>query len=170
MEALLLKDPMPAASDRKAKLYVRWRPAVFDLLARRLGNIEEAENLAQEALLRALDAMDTREIDNFAGYAMRIANNLATDRLRRRRFDSDTNPEDALTPIPANPDAAEFRRLRRAVGGLPEDMRRVIQLRYDLGLSFGEIAIELGMSKNGVFARHNNALDALRDMFAIRRG
>ena len=168
MEALRVSE-MSTKSDRKAKLYVRWRPAVFDLLARRLGNLEEAENLAQEALLRALDAVEKQEIENFAAYAMRIANNLAIDRLRRRRFDSDVSPEEALTPIPANPEAAEYRRLRRAVGRLPEDQRRIIELRFDLGLSFGEIAVELGMSKNGVHARHLRALEALRDMFAIRR-
>jgi DNA-directed RNA polymerase specialized sigma24 family protein len=52
---------------------------------------------------------------------------------------------------------------------LEEDDRRVILLRYDAQLSFAEIGVELGMSKNGVFARHNRALERLRDMFAIRR-
>ncbi len=169
MEALRVKEPIPSGADQSAELYVRWRPAVFDLLARRLGNLEEAENLAQEALLRAIDAAKVREIDNFAAYAMRIANNLAIDLLRRRRFDSDADPEDKLAPIPANPDAAEFRRLRMAVSRLPAEQRRVVLLRYDTGLSFAEIAVELGMSKNGAFARHNRAIDALRDMFAIRR-
>jgi RNA polymerase sigma-70 factor (ECF subfamily) len=152
-----------------AELYRRWYPAVLDLLARRLGNLEEAENLAQEALLKTLDVSKTQALNSFAAYAMRVATNLATDRLRRRRFESDADPDAQRTPLPANPNAAEFRRLRRAVGRLEEDDRRVILLRYDAQLSFAEIGVELGMSKNGVFARHNRALERLRDMFAIRR-
>jgi len=168
-EVSRLSERNSVRSDQHATLYLRWRPAILDLLARRLGNLEEAENLAQEALLRALDASNVQRIENFAAYAMRIANNLATDTLRRRRFGSDVAPENQLPPMPDNPNAAEFRRLRKAVGNLDEAERNVILLRYDTGLSFAEIAAELGMSKNGVFARHNRALDTLRDMFAIRR-
>ena len=163
-----LKDDSRRRAERAA-LYTRWRPAVLDLLARRLGNLEEAENLAQEALIRALDAAETRSIENFAAYSLRIANNLATDVLRRRRFHSDAAPEEHLRPMPANPGAAEYRRLRSAVDRLPADERQVILLRYDTGLSFAEIAVEIGMSKNGVFARHTLALNTLRTLFAIRR-
>lgn len=151
-----------------AELYARWRPAVFDLLVRRLGNVEEAEGLAQEALMRTLEAARGGGVRSFPAFALRVATNLATDALRHRRFDRDREDPDAL-PVPPEPEAAELHRLRRAVDELPEECRKIVDLRYAQGLSFAEIAAALGMSKNGVFARHERALDLLRGVFARRR-
>ena len=134
--------------DRQAAedLYVRWRQPVFDLLARRLGNLEEAENLTQDALLRALHASRTREVKRFGAYVMRVAHNLATDALRRRRFRGEVPDMEAALEVMPDLDAAEHVRLRRAVRQLPPDQRQVVLLRYDQELSFGEIAATLGMS------------------------
>ena len=150
------------------ELYARWRPAVFDLLVRRLGNVEEAEALAQDALLRSLDAARRDTLRSFPAYAMRVATNLATDAIRRRKLErARSDPED-LQADP-EPDRVELPRLRDAVDELPEECRRVLDLRYAEGLSFGDIAGALGMSKNGVFARHERALTLLRARFATRR-
>jgi RNA polymerase sigma-70 factor (ECF subfamily) len=152
-----------------AELYARYRPVVFDLLARKLGNLEEAEGVAQEALVRALDAARTQEVRSFAAFVLRIANNLAIDRIRRARFERErTDPEVALQ-IHFDPDQAELGRLEDAVAQLPPDLQQVVQLKYGEGLSFSEIGERLSLSKNGVFSRHNRALDLLRDAFARRR-
>lgn len=156
------------ASER-SELYRRHRPAVVDLLVRRLGNLEEAEALAQEALLRALDTAEREPLRSFVAYALRVASNLAIDALRRRRFDDPAADLDALPVEPSQAAAVDHRRLRTHVDRLPEDLREVILLRYLDGLSFSDIADRLQMSKNGVFARHERALDLLRATFAPRR-
>ena len=161
-----MTDPAEA---NDAALYRRYRPAVFDLLARRLGNVEEAEALTQEAMLRALAAARDKEIRSFVAFVMRIAQNLATDQLRRRRFEGGwVDPEQALT-VAADPERVELFRLRSAVMSLPDPYQEVVLLRYDAGLSFSEIAARLNMSKNGVFARHERALELLRATFDQRR-
>lgn len=144
-----------------AALYRHARPAVLDLLARRLGNWEEAEALAQEALVRTLDAARRGPLRSFRAFALRVATNLATDQLRRRRFEWAREDTDALV-AEADPDP-DLRRLRAALAELPDDVREVVELRYGQGLSFAEIATELSMSKNGVFARHERALARLRE-------
>lgn len=150
-------------------LYRRYHPGVLDLLVRRLRNIEEAEALAQEAMIRGLDARKSKTIRSFGAFAMRIAHNLATDLLRRRRFEGGyVDPESALWEE-SPPERIELFRLRGIVDALPEEAREIIDLRYQRGLSFAEIARELDMSKNGVFARHERALDLLRQAFARRR-
>ncbi|MCB9683861.1 MAG: sigma-70 family RNA polymerase sigma factor [Alphaproteobacteria bacterium] len=166
-------DPSPptavlTASER-SELYRRHRPAVVDLLARRLGNLEEAEALAQEALLRALDAASKETLRSFVAYALRVANNLAIDALRRRRFDLPGAEPDTLPVEPSQASLVDHGRLRDHVDRLPEDLRQVVILRYLDGMSFADIADRLQMSKNGVFARHERALDLLRETLAPRR-
>ena len=151
------------------ELYARWRPAVLNLLVRRLGNVEEAEALAQDALLRSLDAARRGALRSFPAYAMRVATNLATDAVRRRKLErARSDPEDLAATEPGA-DRLELPRLREAVDELPEECRQLLDLRYAEGLSFAEIAETLGMSKNGVFARHERALTLLRARFATRR-
>lgn len=159
----------PTSPPSDDALYRRYRPAVLDLLSRRLRNVEEAEALAQEAMLRGLDAAKTRPIRSFGAFVMRIAHNLATDVLRRRRFEGGyVDPEVALS-VESPPERIELFRLRGLVDTLPPESRQIIDLRYQRGLSFSEIARELDMSKNGVFARHERALELLRESFARRR-
>jgi RNA polymerase sigma factor (sigma-70 family) len=161
----ILRGDESAAAD----LYSRWRQAVFDLLVRRLGNVEEAEALAQDALLRSLDAARRGELRSFPAYAMRVARFVATDALRRRKVERAQAQSEHALPAETAPDRLDLPRLREAVDTLPEDGRRILDLRYAEGLSFAEIALALGMSKNGVFARHERALDLLRAHFATRR-
>ncbi|MBX2800545.1 MAG: sigma-70 family RNA polymerase sigma factor [Myxococcales bacterium] len=159
----------PVSTTEDAELYRKYRPKVFDLLVRRLRNVEEAEALAQEAMLRALQASKTKPIRSFGAFAMRIAHNLATDVLRRRRFEGGwVDPESALVVDP-KPEQVELFRLRGLVEVLPPRYRQIILLRYEKGLSFAEIARSLDMSKNGAFARHERALDMLRESFGKRR-
>lgn len=161
--------PDAQAPDSPRALYESARPVVFDVLLRRLGNLEEAENLCQEALVRALQAHAAGKVDRFAPYAMRIALNLANDLHRRSRFRGELPDLETALRTEEEGGRAEHARLRRAVDQLPEPLRVVIELRYDRELSFAEIARELDMSKNAVFARHNRALDELRAAFARRR-
>ena len=163
-------DPAPqsdAATPRA--LYLRWRPVVLDVLLRRLGNLEEAENLCQEALVRTLKQHKAGKVQQFGPYAMRTALNLATDLGRRARFRGEVADIEAALHTSDEVGAPEHPRLRSAVRALPEPLRQVIQLRYDRELSFAEIAASLGMSKNAVFARHGRALDQLRAALDRRR-
>jgi RNA polymerase sigma-70 factor (ECF subfamily) len=158
----------PTPRSDPSELYRRWWAAVVDLAARRLGNWEEAEAVAQEALLRAIDAAEREEIRSFGAYVLRVAANLATDQLRRREWQARREDPD-LVEAPPDPDRSELVRLRAAVDGLSPQQREIVELRYVDGRSFAEIAEVLGMSKNGVFARHERAIDALRTVFRRRR-
>src|SRR5206468_1386063 len=67
-------------------LVERYRVLVYAFCFARLRNKEEAEDTAQEAFLRAYQYLpEFRMADRFGGWLMRIARNLCTDVVRRRR-------------------------------------------------------------------------------------
>lgn len=159
---------------RAAELYASSWPAVVNVAARRLGNLEEAEAVAQEALLRALDTLQHEEVHHFRALAMRIALNLIIDTQRRGEWRSPReDPELLVDPTPlfegGEIDAQKsLAQIREALERLDDEQRELIDMKYVQGLSFAQIAQRLGMSKNGVFARHERALDRLRVLLAPR--
>jgi RNA polymerase sigma-70 factor (ECF subfamily) len=142
---------------------------ILDVLLRRMGNLEEAECLCQEALVRTLVLHESGTVERFGPYAMRTALNLATDRARRARFQREIDDLESAVQTPPTLGSPDHARLRAEVARLPEGLRDVIALRYDYEMSFAEIASRLGLSKNAVFARHGRALDKLRAVLARRR-
>jgi RNA polymerase sigma-70 factor (ECF subfamily) len=150
------------------ELYRSWWPVAVDYAARKLGNLEEAEVVAQEALIRALDVLAREPVTSFPALVLRIAHNLVVDRVRRQDWRAEREEPDEL-PGPATTDSIELARLRLAVDELPAELREIVELRYVDDRSFAEIAAELQMSKNGVFARHERAIDALRSAFGRAR-
>jgi DNA-directed RNA polymerase specialized sigma24 family protein len=61
----------------------RLRPRLHRDCTRMVGSVPDAEDIVQDALVRALEAPD-RPIDNPEGWLFRIAHNLALDLLLRR--------------------------------------------------------------------------------------
>jgi RNA polymerase sigma-70 factor (ECF subfamily) len=164
---LRAQAPAPRPADPQASaLYAASWAAVVDVAARRLGNLEEAEAVAQEALLRALAAARHEEIRNFRAFAIRIAINLTLDTQRRRDWTAPREDPELLADTEEHiEDLRLLQRIREAVDRLDHEHRQVVELRYTEGRSFAEIAETLGMSKNGVFARHERALAVLRAQF-----
>src|SRR6266705_3072468 len=110
-------------------LVLRHRLAVYRVAYRLLGSHEEADDVSQEAFLRAYRALRGFRGDAaFRTWITRIVINLA---LSVRRGRAPTVPlEDA--PEPRNdadgPDTALRRQVRTAVGGLPPRQRQVLVL------------------------------------------
>ncbi len=145
--------------------------AAFSVLARRhlqrvraigwrlLGSAEAADDLAQEVFLRIWqkpEAFDAAR-GEFSHWLARVAANLATDRLRRKRpepLDDETSAERLQDPAPdpeqATMKAQQARRVQAAIAQLPERQRLAITLAHDLGHSNGEIARILETSVEAV--------------------
>src|SRR4051794_4088250 len=98
----------PAHLDRQdqhaAALYASNWSAVVDVAARCLGNLEEAEAVAQEALLRALEVAAREEVGNFRALAMRIAINLTVDTRRRGDWRAPREDPELLADPNARPE------------------------------------------------------------------
>lgn len=129
---------------------------MVSLIARMTGDRAQAEDLAQDAFVKAfrsLSAFDTTR--RLSSWLFRIAHNTAIDAMRRPRpavvsMDAeDSRKAAALHAGPPEPDPVERSALRgaidRALQQLRPEYRAAVVLRYDEGLSFDEIGHILGM-------------------------
>ena len=128
--------------------------------ARVLGDVHEAEDIAQEAFVSAYRSLATwRGEGPFGAWLSRIAVRLAVRQLGRRKpvrwigRPVDDSPDGQLSAIPASrgtqPEHAALRAerataTRRAVANLPEPYREVIALRFFGERSLDEIAAATG--------------------------
>jgi RNA polymerase sigma factor (sigma-70 family) len=133
-------------------------PRAVRLANRLLGDRAAAEDVAAEALARAyarwskVGGLPYRD-----GWVLKVATNLAIDRLRRR-------PPD-LTPPPAEvfEDAVHVRlALNAALLTLAPRQRQAVALRYLGGLSDKEVALALGISLGSVKTHIHRGLNGLR--------
>jgi RNA polymerase sigma-70 factor (ECF subfamily) len=157
-------DGGPGDADAAAAFVARFQRRVFGLAITIVGDPRTAEDVAQEALLRAWRhgaAYDARR-GSVATWLLAIARNLAIDAMRVRRprvIDPDVLLGMALSDDRAGPPEMTIARddayeLRLALRDLPEEQRRAIVLAGIAGLSAREVAeaecIPLGTAKTRI--------------------
>jgi RNA polymerase sigma-70 factor, ECF subfamily len=156
------KDPR-----RFADLYEANFERVYAFIARRVRDRADAEDLTAEVFHQALANLKKFEWRGvpFSAWLYRIASNAIADRWQRlSREHSGSGAEDPPAPHDlASPEEIEKRaRLFRLMSDLPEDQRRVIEMRFALGKSIAEIARELGRTDGAVKQLQFRAIRALR--------
>lgn len=161
-----------AAGDRKASVELTQRllPRVFNHATRVLGDATEAEDVAQEAMMRLWRiAPDWRSGEaQVSTWLYKVTANLCTDRLRRRS----NLPLEASSEV-ADPAPSMVRRLHEqtrkdalqdALDQLPDRQRQCVVLRHIEGLGNAEIGEIMGVTPRAVeslTARGKKALVAL---------
>lgn len=144
-EALLL---LFAKGDARAAevLSGRLTPVVLAHAYRLLGDRAEAEDIAQDSMLKLWRlAPDWRQGEaKLTTWLYRVVANAATDRLRKRRMvdiASVAEPEDgAPAALEQIQERARADALQSALNGLPERQRQAVVLRHIEGLANPEIA------------------------------
>jgi RNA polymerase sigma-70 factor (ECF subfamily) len=171
-----------AAGEARAAraLLERLGPRVLALATRMLGDRAEAEDVTQEAMLRLWrQAPRWREGEaKVSTWLTRVALNLATDRLRRRRgvpldtaFGEGVEPADGRPGVEAGLRAAErASALRAALAELPERQAQAVALRHLEGLSNPEIAAVMALSVEAVESLTARGRRALAARLGERRG
>ena len=137
-----------AAGDQVAArmLTARLLPGVLALARRLLGDQAEAEDVAQEAMLRLWKIAPDWQADRAkpSTWLYRVATNLCTDRLRRRRgtgLDEIDEPADETPSVQAAMEADDrASALNAAMASLPERQRTALHLRHFEDLSQPEVA------------------------------
>lgn len=157
----LIERALAGSQDAYAELLARYERPVFTLVLRMVRDRSLAEDLAQEAFVKAFGKLGTFDPRRkFSSWLFKIAHNTAIDHLRRREIQTvsldepageepDAAPrpvEDATghTPLEVAEQADLSRALTRAVGALRPEYRQVVLLRYQAGLDYAEIAVETG--------------------------
>ncbi|AHM02507.1 RNA polymerase sigma-70 factor, ECF family [Roseibacterium elongatum DSM 19469] len=148
----------------------RLLPRAWRHAARVLGDPAEAEDVAQEAMLRLWRAAPDWRQDGAAQPATwlhRVVANLAVDRLRRAGRSTGLDPEadppdDAPGPEARMIDAGRRSALDAALATLPERQRQAVVLRHIEGMSNPEIAEILGIGVEAVESLTARGKRALR--------
>lgn len=131
--------------------------------ARRMAGPEQAEDVLQDALLRALRAYPRlRHAEHLRGWLYRITTNAAMDahRARRREIPA-ADPAGALTADPEQLDGFED-----LIADLPDRLRATLRLRFVDDLEYEVIAAQLDCSPEAARQRVSSALRTLRQRSA----
>jgi RNA polymerase sigma-70 factor (ECF subfamily) len=160
-------------------LVEKYRQRVWRLAFNVLRNREDAWDAAQEAFVRAWQALDSFKGEAaFYTWLFRIAMNVAHDRLRQRAasgraFGTERVGEEEMERViidqEESPDDAAARgeqreRIMRALDALPAHHRAIIMLSDLEGLSYREIADVLNVPMGTVMSRLHNARKRLKDV------
>ena len=154
-----------------AVLVERYKDAVQNLSYRMLSNTTEAEDVTQEAFVRAYTQLATyKPVHKFSTWLLSIASHLAIDQLRRRRFLTlpleDVPFLEWVADIGAGPEQSALEgeqqdEIQQYLQRLPGKYRAVIVLRYWYDFSYEEIATALKLTPPLVKARLHRARELL---------
>ncbi len=165
--------------DQKAydQLMNRYQSQIFSLMYRMVHSRSEAEDLVQEAFMKAFTSLRNFNFEYaFSTWLYKIATNNCIDHLRKKKLnmlsiDSPVSYKDSeyrieLPDLTYYPDRDMIRRerssiIQEAIDQLPEKYRRVILLRHSDELSYDEIAGMLKIPIGTVKARLFRAREML---------
>ena len=152
-------------------LVAAYEKNVFNVALQMTGNREDAQDMAQEAFLKAWRSLpEFRGESKFSVWLYRIVSNVCLDFKRRqsRRPSSSLTVEDDegetlqldIADESQSPEALLERKLtreavRRGLASLPDEQRQILLLREIQGLSYEEIGevmdLEPGTVKSRIF-------------------
>jgi RNA polymerase sigma-70 factor (ECF subfamily) len=168
------------------ELLARYERPVFSLVYRMVRDRTLAEDLAQEAFIRAFNAIDTyNPAYRFSNWIFKIAHNHTIDHIRRRKLDTisiDGSPHaltardeerTALVLVSTEESPAAYvehrelgGQLERAIGELRPEYRTVILLRHVEGYAYEEIADVLDIPLGTVKTYLHRARAELKEKLA----
>ena len=181
MDALVnkrIKEVLKGDQNAFAEIVELYQDKLYRVCFRMLGNKHEAEDIAQEAFVRAfinIHTFDTKR--KFSTWLYRIGTNLCIDRIRKKKPDyyldaevSGTEGLNMYSQIAASEELPEDQvmkmemqdRVQYEISRLPDKYRAVIVLKYMEDLPLQEISEILEMPLGTVKTRIHRGREALR--------
>jgi len=172
--AIAWKRGDPRAFD---ELVRRFQGRVYAVAYRVTGNREDALDVAQEALIKAYQRINTwQPTGGFLPWLLRLTTNQAIDHLRRRKRQPQERLDETFVPDsegasvePAVESAGQTvraheidERVRGALHTLSPSQRTVFVLRHYEGQSLAEIAAQMGCTVGSVKVHLFRSLQKLR--------
>ncbi|WP_282940880.1 sigma-70 family RNA polymerase sigma factor [Paenibacillus sp. RC67] len=159
-------------------LIEKYKGRIYGLMYRMVGHAQDAQDLAQEAFIKAYSRIDSfQDNTHFSSWLFRIASNHCLDELRRRKRAPQITSEEVRMIESKTPESIYLEKeritvLQDQIMALDEDYRMVVLLRYVEGLSYKEIGEVLSLPVTTVQMRLYRAHNRLRElcMNLIRKG
>jgi RNA polymerase sigma-70 factor (ECF subfamily) len=138
------------------------------------GQVDRADDLVQDTLLRALANIDRFERGtNLNAWLFTILRNLFHSEYRRRRReveDADGSYAARLSAPPEQGARLDFEDFRKALAHVPADQREALLLVGAEGLSYEEAAEVCGVAVGTIKSRVNRARVRLAQMLSVEQG
>ena len=161
----------------------RFKMRLFNYLFRMVGDRDEAEEIAQEAFVKAyINADKYKTIAKFSTWLYTIATNLVRNRIRSKKrapqllslwsrgWDAEGDEKQidivdpSRTPDAVSNDSELSEIINKAIGKIPEKYRTSFVLREINQLSYEEIAAATGLKLGTVRSRINRARNHFRKL------
>ena len=164
IEAQWIAEAKTGDKDAFAKLVEKYQRPVYSVCYRMLGTPTAAEDAAQEAFIRAYQALDRYDSNrSFATWILSIASNYSIDQLRKKKvtilsMDNEkygwmAPPDPGPSPEKAALDKEKSALVQAMLADLPETDRAAVILQFWHDYSYDEIAETLGLSSSAVKSR-----------------
>lgn len=154
---------LPPADEALQAVYRQNIEPIYRYIYSRIGNREDAEDLTSQVFLKAVRGLETeRDEASIRSWLFQLARTTIAD-YWRQYYRGPTMP---LTLVPQDAPLAELVQdesrapalVQKLLAELPENYRRVLQLRFLEGLSIKETAAEMGTSEGNVKVLQYRAL------------
>ena len=136
-------------------------PGVYRLVFRQVGNRPDAEDLTEEVFVTALPRLDLpAPVTSVRAYLHATARTVLAAHWRRHYASPPlTSLEDDVRAAPPPlPDGETGPRTARLLARLPDRFRRILELRFLLGMSVGQAAAEMGVTVGNAKVLQHRAL------------
>ena len=156
------------------QLYEEHFDRIYRYVALRIGNEMEAEDIAQQVFLKALQSISSFKWKGipFSAWLFRIAHNQVVDYLRKKTKQSTVPIDEVQASSSSNPQLLveqrlDIEQLLSATKRLTEAQREVISLRFASELPIAQAAKIMGKSQGAVKALQHSAIVALRKALSV---
>lgn len=170
-----VRQAQQGSDEAFTRLVETYQTPIHNLCYRMLGDLESAEDAAQETFLRAFQHLHRYDPSRpFSTWLLSIAAHYCIDRIRRRRFrflsldaeNGEGNPMELPDPESPDPEGESLKRersdhIQAMLGHLDGTDRAAVVMRYWQGLSEAEIADSLRLTVSAVKSRLHRARRAL---------
>ena len=168
-EAAVIRRVLGGEVNAFEDLVAAYEKNVYNLALRMTGNAQDAEDMAQEAFIKAYNSLSHFRGDSkFSVWLYRIVSNVCLDFLRRQNrrpasslSQEDDDGEEVQLDVPDESQSPELllerqltrEAVQRGLQALSEEQRQILLLREIQGLSYEEIAQTLDLEEGTVKSR-----------------
>lgn len=152
------------AGDKKAyaALVKKYYRHVFLVCMGILGNVADAEDIAQDVMLKGfVDISKLRDGSQFSPWITKIAKNMCINLARRNKHSRKALKEKAKQ---TNESTAENDKLQQAIEKLPQETRLPLLMYYFDGQSVKTVAEKLNVSTSGIYLKLRAATEQLHKL------
>lgn len=157
---------LPRPTGAAAEEHLTWAyqthvTAIYQYVYSRVGNRADAEDLTSKVFMKAIHGMRSDvSVPELRSWLYRVAQTTLADHWREYYAEDTTGiDEDVLRPPTTRENLEAAQRVDALLATLPEQYRRVLELRFLRGYSVRETAHELNLSETNVKVLQFRALN-----------